>query len=77
MKRLATPNRVRDVKQIRAANTLETLRLECVLQIAAEAAAPEREARVARIAALYQAGTYHVDAEAVSQRIIEDSIFIP
>jgi anti-sigma28 factor (negative regulator of flagellin synthesis) len=46
------------------------------LRLSAEAAAPEREAHVARIAALYQSGAYHVDAEAVSQRIIDDSTSI-
>jgi anti-sigma28 factor (negative regulator of flagellin synthesis) len=45
-------------------------------RLAAEAAAPERDAHVARIAALYQSGAYHVDAEAVSQRIIDDSTSI-
>jgi anti-sigma28 factor (negative regulator of flagellin synthesis) len=46
------------------------------MRLAAEAGTPEREAHVARIAALYQSGAYHVDAEAVSQRIIDDSISI-
>jgi len=46
------------------------------LRLASEAATPERETRVAQIAALYQSGAYHVDAEAVSQRIVDDSISI-
>ncbi len=42
-------------------------------RLAGEAVDPEREARLARIAALYEAGTYEVDAGAVSERIVDDS----
>jgi hypothetical protein len=44
-------------------------------QLAADAAGPEREAHLARLNALYQSGTYHVEADAVSQRVVDDSIF--
>lgn len=44
------------------------------LRLSDDAVSPEREAHITRIAALYQAGNYHVDAESVSQRIIDDSV---
>ncbi len=44
------------------------------LRLSEETPTPERQANIARIAALYQAGAYKVDADSVSQRIIDDSI---
>ncbi len=45
------------------------------LRLADDGADTGREAKVARIAALYQAGGYQVDAHAVSERIVDDSTF--
>lgn len=44
-------------------------------QMGADSALPEREARVAQLAALYQGGTYEVDAHALSGRILDHSTF--
>jgi anti-sigma28 factor (negative regulator of flagellin synthesis) len=45
-------------------------------QMGAELASPDREARITQMAALYQAGSYKVDAHALSGRILDDSTFV-
>ena len=44
-------------------------------QMGAEVASPDRQARITQLAALHQAGSYKVDAHALSGRILDDAIF--